>query len=54
MSLIPICPPKLQCTFSKVATKREAKKRPVTMRSRTRGRTTVRPAVSAVAVMRRF
>ncbi len=51
MSLSPMWPATFQCTFSNVATKSEAKKSPVTMRSCVRGTTTARPAVSAAAVM---
>ena len=52
MSLMPIWPATFQCTFSKVATKREAKKSPFTMRSCVRGTATARPAVRAAAVKR--
>jgi len=52
MSLIPIWPAKLQCTFSNVATKSDPKNSPVTMRSCTRGTATARPAVTAAAVTR--
>ena len=52
MSLSPIWPATFQCIFSKVATTREVKKSPVTIRSWVRGTTTARPAVSAAAVTR--
>ncbi len=53
MSLIPISPATFQCTFSKVATKSEAKNSPRTMRSWVRDSVSTRPAVRVAALRRR-
>jgi hypothetical protein len=50
MSLIPIWPATFQCTFSNVATNREAKNSPVTMRSCVRGTTRPRLVGRAAVV----